>query len=186
MRPIPERADPAVPDDVDRTGVGPSSSPTVFDAARFRQVLGHFCTGVTVVTGLSDGEPVGFTVQSFTSVSLDPPLIVVCPARTSVTWPRLRAAGTFCANVLSADQEAVGRVFATRGEDRFRGLGWQPSPATGSPLLAGALAWIDCRIEAEHDGGDHLIVVGRVLDLGVTDGGRPLLFYRGGYGRFEP
>lgn len=149
-------------------------------------MLGHFCTGVVVVTGLSDGEPVGFTVQSFTSVSLDPPLVTLCPARSSATWPRLRSAGTFCANVLTDDQEATGRVFATTGGERFRGLGWRPSPATGSPLLDGVLAWVDCRIEAEHDGGDHLIVVGRVLDLGVGSGGRPLLFYRGGYGRFEP
>ena len=184
---IPERADPAVPDDVDLTGVEePSPRRLVFDAARFRQVLGHFCTGVTVVTGLFEGEPVGFTVQSFTSVSLDPPLVVVCPARTSTTWPRLRSVGTFCANVLATDQETLARSFATRGEGRFRGVGWSPSSTTGSPVLDGGLAWIDCRIEAEHDGGDHLIAVARVLDLGVRDGGRPLLFYRGGYGRFEP
>ena len=141
---------------------------------------------MVVITGLHDGGPVGFTVQSFTSVSLDPPLVTICPARSSATWPRLRSSGTFCANVLTDDQEAVGRVFAAPGGDRFRGVGWRPSPATGSPLLDGVLAWVDCRIEAEHDGGDHLIAVGRVLDLGVADGGRPLLFYRGGYGRFEP
>ena len=160
--------------------------PGGFDAARFRQVLGHFCTGVVVVTGIFEEEPVGFTVQSFTSVSLEPPLVTVCPARSSATWPRLRSSGTFCANVLRHDQEAVARVFATTGGDRFRGLGWRPAPATGSPQLEGVLAWVDCRIEAEHDGGDHLIAVGRVLDLGVGDAGRPLLFYRGGYGRFEP
>ncbi|HVM01111.1 MAG TPA: flavin reductase family protein [Acidimicrobiales bacterium] len=176
-----------MPDDVALSGVAEAAvRRRGFDAARFRQVLGHFCTGVVVVTGLAEAEPIGFTVQSFTSVSLDPPLVTVCPARTSATWPRLRSAGGFCANVLASDQEALGRVFATAGGDRFRGVGWRPSPATGSPLLDGVLAWVDCRIEAEHDGGDHLIVVARVLDLGVGGTGRPLLFYRGGYGRFEP
>ena len=152
-------------------------------------MLGHFATGVTVITGMS-GEsgdvPAGFTAQSFTAVSLDPPLVAVCPSRASASWPRIRAKGTFCANVLAADQEALARVFATRGADKFRGVGWVPSPATGSPLLDGALAWVDCRLEAEHDGGDHVIAVGRVVDLDVVGDGRPLLFYRGGYGRFEP
>ncbi|MFP5375905.1 MAG: flavin reductase family protein [Acidimicrobiia bacterium] len=139
-----------MPDDVVLSGVAEAAvRRRGFDAARFRQVLGHFCTGVVVVTGLAEAEPIGFTVQSFTSVSLDPPLVTVCPARTSATWPRLRSAGGFCANVLASDQEALGRVFATAG-------------------------------------GDHLIVVARVLDLGVGGSGRPLLFYRGGYGRFEP
>lgn len=174
-------------DDADLTGAGkaPLSAPSTFDGARFRQVLGHFCTGVTVITAVVDGEPVGFTAQSFTSVSLDPPLVAVCPARTSNSWPRIRSTGVFCANVLADDQEALGRVFATRGADKFHGVGWAPSRATGSPVLDGALAWVDCRIEAEHDGGDHLVVLGRVVNLGVGDAGRPLLFYRGGYGRFE-
>lgn len=155
-----------------------------FDLARFRQVLGHFCTGVTVLTALDDGGPVGFTAQSFTSVSLDPPLVSVCPARRSISWPRMAASGAFCANVLAEDQEAVGRAFAAPGEDRFAGVGWKPSPVTGSPVLDGALAWVDCRLHAEHDGGDHLIAVAKVVDLAVGGGGAPLLFYRGGYGRF--
>lgn len=159
---------------------------TPFDAARFRQVLGHFCTGVTVVAAVPAGEPAGFTVQSFASVSLDPPLVAVCPARTSSSWPRIRSAGVFCVNVLSADQEALARVFATRGADKFKGVGWRSSVVSGSPVLDGVLAWVDCRIEAEHDGGDHLVVLGRVIDMGVEVDGRPLLFYRGGYGRFEP
>ena len=159
---------------------------TTFDAARFRQVLGHFCTGVTVITGMQEGEPLGLTVQSFTSVSLDPPLVALCPARASASWPLIGASGGFCANVLAEEQEALARVFATRGADKFAGVGWKPSPATGSPLLDDVLAWVDCRVESEHDGGDHVIVVGRVVDLGVSDGGGPLLFYRGGYGRFTP
>lgn len=157
-----------------------------FDAARFRQVLGHFCTGITVVTATHEGEPVGFTAQSFSSLSLDPPLVLVCPAKSSSSWPRISAAGAFCANILAEDQEAVCRSFATRGADKFRGIGWTPAPGTGSPLLTGSLAWVDCRLEVEHDAGDHLIAVGRVLDMGVAAEGRPLLFYRGGYGGFEP
>jgi len=157
------------------------------DDARFRQVLGHFGTGVTVITALDGDEALGFTAQSFTSVSLDPPLISVCPSRRSVTWPRMERAGAFCANVLASDQEDVARAFAIRDADRFAGVGWSPAPATGSPVLAGVLAWVDCRLEAVHEAGDHLIAVGRVvgLGLGTDDGGRaPLLFYRGGYGRF--
>ena len=177
-----------LPDDADLTGAGkaPLTAPSTFDAARFRQVLGHFCTGVAVITAVEEGEPVGFTAQSFTSVSLDPPLVAVSPARTSNSWPRIRSTGVFCANVLAEDQEALARVFATRGADKFRGVGWTASPGTRSPMLDGALSWVDCRIEAEHDGGDHLLVLARVVDLGVGEGGRrPLLFYRGGYGRFE-
>jgi flavin reductase (DIM6/NTAB) family NADH-FMN oxidoreductase RutF len=158
----------------------------VFDEARFRQVLGHFCTGITVITAMEGDEPVGFTAQSFTSVSLDPPLVSVCPATSSTTWPRIRAGGAFCANILGGDQEAVSRAFATRDGDKFRGLGWTPSTATGSPVLDGVLGWIDCTIEAEHEAGDHFIAVARVVDLGIGEEGRPLLFYRGGYGRFEP
>ncbi|MGI8685368.1 MAG: flavin reductase family protein [Acidimicrobiales bacterium] len=153
------------------------------DAARFRQVLGHFCTGVTVVAAMP-GEPVGFTVQSFSSVSLDPPLVAICPSRTSGSWPRIRSAGVFCVNVLAEDQEALARLFATHGADKFTGVGWRPSVVSGSPVLDGVLAWVDCRIEAEHDGGDHLVVLARVVDMGVAREHGPLLFYRGGYGRF--
>lgn len=160
-----------------------------FDDARFRQVLGHFGTGVTVVTALDGDHPLGFTAQSFTSVSLDPPLISICPSRRSVTWPRMERAAAFCANVLASDQEEAARAFAIRGADRFAGVGWAPAPVTGSPVLAGVLAWVDCRVQAVHHAGDHLIVVASVvgLGLGTDDGGRtPLLFYRGGYGRFAP
>lgn len=155
------------------------------DGAHFRQVLGHFCTGITIVTALEGDEPVGFTAQSFTSVSLDPPLVLICPGKSSSSWPRIKGAGVFCANVLAAAQEATCRAFAISGGDKFKGVGWTPSSGTGSPVLTDALAWVDCRIEAEYDGGDHVIVVGRVVDLGVAEEGSPLLFYRGGYGRFE-
>lgn len=168
---------------IDLPGDGPL--PTTIDDARFRQVLGRFATGVTVVTGLADGEPVGLAVNAFTSVSLEPALVAFCVAETSRTWPRLRAAGAFCVNVLADDQEAICRAFAGHPPDRFRGVGWRPGPS-GAPILAGALAWIDCTVDAEHGAGDHRIVVGRVSELDVGDDGGPLVFYRGGYGRFEP
>ena len=160
-------------------------APKGIDEARFRQVLGHFATGVTVVTGIADGEPVGLAVNSFTSVSLEPPLVAFCVNLKSTSWPRLREAGTFCVNILAEDQEALSRAFAGRGPDRFMGVGWRPAPS-GAPILGGVLAWMDCTVDAEHEAGDHLIVVGRVGELDLGREGRPLLFYRGGYGRFEP
>jgi 3-hydroxy-9,10-secoandrosta-1,3,5(10)-triene-9,17-dione monooxygenase reductase component len=158
--------------------------PGAIDEARFRQVLGHFATGVTVVTSQDGGGPVGLAVNSFTSVSLDPPLLAFSVKQTSTTWPRIRATGGFAVNILSADQEAVSRRFASRAPDRFEGIGWHPSPS-GSPVLEGALAWIDATIEVEHDAGDHVMVIGRVSGLDVAREGAPLVFYRGGYGRFE-
>ena len=155
------------------------------DGARFRQVMGHFCTGITIVTAIDGDDPVGFTAQSFTSVSLDPPLVLLCPGKSSSSWPRIKAAGAFCVNILADDQEALCRAFATSGVDKFKGIGWTPAAATGSPVLGDVLAWADCRLEAEHDAGDHTIAVGRVVELGVRDHVGPLLFFRGGYGSFQ-
>ncbi|MBA3303143.1 MAG: flavin reductase family protein [Actinomycetota bacterium] len=155
-----------------------------FDSAHFRTVLGHFPTGVVVVTAVGAGGPVGMAVGSFTSVSLDPPLVAFCPDLRSTTWPTIREVRLFCANVLSEDQEDVCRVFATKGGDKFAGVGWHPA-STGSPRLTGVLAWIDCEIDTVHDAGDHQICVGKVRELGVERAGGPLVFYRGGYGSFE-
>jgi len=164
--------------------VDDTSAPSI-DSARFRQVLGHFPTGVTIVTGLDGRDPVGLTCGAFFSISLDPPLVGFCADKGSKSWPRIQPSGAFCVNVLGQDQEDVSRVFATSGIDKFQGLGWKKG-ATGSPVLADVLAWIECRIDAEHDAGDHIIVVGRVMELHVGDEPEgPLLFYRGGYGRFE-
>lgn len=140
---------------------------------------------MTIVTGVAGDQPIGLAVSSFTSVSLDPPLVAFCVTRASSSWPRLRESGAFCVNILADDQEALARVFAAHGVDRFQGVGWRPAPS-GALILAGALAWIDCTIEAEHPAGDHFIVVGRVRDMDPAHEGRPLVFYRGGYGRFEP
>jgi len=155
-----------------------------FDSARFREVLGYFATGVTIVTASEAGEPVGFTCQAFTSLSLDPPLVALAPGKNSTSWPRIAAAGTFCINILAEDQEALGRNFAVSGGDKFTGVGWRPG-ASGAPVLDGALAWVECEFELAHDAGDHELVVGRVLEMGVGRG-RPLVYYRGGFGRFEP
>ena len=147
-------------------------------------MLGHFCTGICIITAMDGNEPVGLTCQSFTSVSLDPALVAFVPGKSSTSWPRIEKSGAFCVNVLSEDQEELCRVFATSGTDKFRGVGWRPAES-GSPLIHDTLAWIDCRIETVHDAGDHLLVVGSVIELERPQGGKPLLFYRGGYGRFE-
>jgi len=147
-------------------------------------VLGHFATGVTVITAVSDGQPAGLAVNSFTSVSLEPPLVAFCAAKSSTTWPAIQRAGSFCVNILAEDQEDLSRRFAMKGGDKFRGVGWRAGES-GSPILQGVLAWLDCVTEAEHDAGDHLIVVGRVLGLDVFRERGPLVFFRGGYGRFE-
>ncbi|MFB6836751.1 flavin reductase family protein [Streptomyces sp. NPDC056361] len=155
------------------------------DPAEFRRVLGHFASGVTIVTARDAEGPAGFACQSFASLSLDPPLVAFMVARTSTTWPRIAGAGGFCVNVLGADQGGLCRSFAVSGADKFAGVEWEPAPVTGSPRLPGAPAWMDCVISAVHTGGDHLIVVGRVDALGAAEDGDPLLFHRGRFGRFS-
>ncbi|WP_439816463.1 flavin reductase family protein [Zavarzinia sp. CC-PAN008] len=155
-----------------------------FDSRRFRDVLSRFCSGVVIITGLDEGKAVGFAAQSFTSVSLDPPLVAFCPANTSSTWPRIRKAGKFCINILREDQEPVSRNFAQTGVDKFATVPWR-TEATGSPVLTDSLAWIDCVLDAEHVAGDHTIVIGRVLDLADHGDHPPLLYYRSRYGRFH-
>lgn len=146
-----------------------------------REVLGHFVSGIVVVTAAGPDGPLGFTCQSFASLSLDPPLVSLAPARASTTWPRIRAAGAFCVNVLSAEHEDVSAGFARSGVDKFAGVAWEPGPS-GAPVLDGVSAWIDCALWAEYDGGDHTIAIGRVLDLGAYPSRPALLYYRGRYG----
>jgi 3-hydroxy-9,10-secoandrosta-1,3,5(10)-triene-9,17-dione monooxygenase reductase component len=156
------------------------------DAASFRQVLGHFLTGVTIIAAVDpdNAQPIGLAASSFTSLSMDPPLVLFCAAKSSSSWPRIEAAGAYCVNVLGHDQERISRQFSTRGVDKYADISWHAG-ASGSPVFDDALAWIDCRIEAVHDGGDHVIVVGAVLELGSNDHhDGPLAYYRGGYGRF--
>jgi flavin reductase (DIM6/NTAB) family NADH-FMN oxidoreductase RutF/DNA-binding IclR family transcriptional regulator len=154
------------------------------DPLRFRQVLGHFPTGVAVITGLdSEGRAVGMAIGSFSSVSLNPPLVAFMPDRRSTSWPRFRDSGHFCVNILGSDQESVCRTFAVSGGDKFAELPWHPA-SSGAPILDGVLAWIDCDIDVVHDAGDHEIVIGAVRDLEIGTGGLPLVFFQGGYGRF--
>lgn len=155
------------------------------DSAEFRNVLGHFATGVTVITAAGSAGPVGLAVNSFTSVSLDPPLVAFCAANSSSTWPTIHDAKHFCVNIVAEDQQEVCRLFATKGAERFTSIKWRSSTHSGAPILDDVLAWIDCAIEAEHPAGDHVIVVGRVHEVGVERDGNPLVFFRGGYGRYE-
>lgn len=158
------------------------------DPAEFRSVLGHFASGVTVITAPGEPGPAGFACQSFASLSLDPPLVTFMVARTSSTWPRIARAGVFCVNILGAGQGDLCRGFAVSGGDKFAGVPYKAAPATGSPRLADVPAWIDCTVQAVHTGGDHLIVVGRVEALGTDPaaaGDGPLLFHRGAFGRFR-
>ncbi|GAA1016369.1 monooxygenase [Acrocarpospora pleiomorpha] len=169
-------ADPGPASGVPRDGIAPT-----VDVGTMRSVLGHFCTGVAVITGIDGGEPVGMTVQSLVSASLEPPLILVCPQRTSTSWPRIARGGVFCANILNSAQHALSLKFAKSGGPKFDGVPWRPG-RTGAPILESALAHIECDVHSVHEAGDHFIVLGRVVDLaaGGTDG--PLLFYRGAFG----
>jgi len=163
-----------------------ADDPAAIAAARqFRDVLGRFASGVTVVTSTSAGEPVGLTCQSFSSVSLDPPLVLFVPAKTSRAWPLIQRSGKFCVNFLAADQAELSNRMASRGIDKFAEVPWTPSAATGSPLLAGVLGHVDCTIHAVHEAGDHFVVIGRVLDMAVSGVEEPLLFYRGDYSTTE-
>ena len=156
------------------------------DSAQFRKVLGHFPTGVTVVTGQADGKVQGLTIGSFTSVSLDPPLVGFFPAKTSESWPDIEKSGAFCVNVLSEKQVDLCWRFAKEGDDRFDGVVWRPA-SSGSPIIQGVVAWIDCDIDNVVEAGDHWFVMGRVRELeveGDTEHG-PMLFFRGKLGGFS-
>lgn len=158
-------------------------------ARKFRDVLGLFCSGVTVVTSVSDGNPVGMTCQSFSSVSLEPPLVMFSPAKTSRAWPLMQRAGFFCVNILAADQADISNGMATKGVDKFDGVGWSTA-TTGAPVIQGVLGYIDCTVHQVVEAGDHYIVIGRVKELAFGDRRAeaadvpaldPLLFFQGKY-----
>lgn len=153
----------------------------VVDTRALRDVLGHFCSGVTVVTAIVGDEPVGFTCQSFSALSLDPPQVLLCPSRRSTSWPAIRTADTFCINVLSARQHELSDGFAKSGGPKFDGVQWHPA-AWGAPILDGAAAWFEAALAAEHDGGDHLIAVADLLAFGADPATEPLVFHRSRYG----
>ena len=150
-----------------------------------RQVLAHVPTSVSIVTTLDGEHPVGCTIGSFVSVSLNPPLVLFCPSRTSRAWPLMQRAGHFCVNILSDGQQGLSDAMATKGSEKFDGVSWSPSK-TGAPLLDGVAGYVDCTVQAVHEAGDHYVVIGRVQDLGHGDaptGSHPLLFHRGRYTR---
>lgn len=158
----------------------------VTDLRRFRNVLGQYPTGVCVITASQEsGTRAGFVVGSFTSISLDPPLVGFFADKKSSSWPKIEAAGRFCVNILSADQENLCRQFASKAEDKFAEVRTRTS-GLGSPIIEEVVAWIDCELESVADAGDHYFVMGRVRDLAIESGALPLLFFQGGYGRFAP
>jgi flavin reductase (DIM6/NTAB) family NADH-FMN oxidoreductase RutF len=150
----------------------------------FRTALGHFASTVTVVTvRCADGRLAGITVTAFSSLSLEPPLVLICIDRRAFVHEHLQMGTVFAVNMLSENQEVLSRRFATSDPDQFRGVGYVDG-LDGVPLLEDVLAVVECRIVAEQPGGDHTIFVGQVESTRVTDG-KPLLYYRGGYGRME-
>lgn len=151
------------------------------DPAQFRRALGHYPTGVCIVTAQYENRPIGMTIGSFTSVSLDPPLVGFLPALASQTWPLIARAGAFCVNILADDQSDLPSLFATRDTDRFRNIAHSRSPL-GLPVFDGVVAWIDCTLHGVRDAGDHLFVMGKVQALGMVRDRPPLLFYRGSFG----
>lgn len=156
------------------------------DPRWFRNVLGQYPTGVSVITTTeADGTRAGFVVGTFTSISLNPPLVGFMPDKGSSSWPKIQAAGKFCVNILSADQEHLCRQFASKNGDRFAGVAVRES-GLGNPILEDAVAWIDCELDTVVEAGDHYIVMGAVKDLDIESGSLPLLFFQGGYGRFKP
>jgi 3-hydroxy-9,10-secoandrosta-1,3,5(10)-triene-9,17-dione monooxygenase reductase component len=151
------------------------------DDELFRHVLGHYPTGVAIITASAAQGPVGMAMNSFTSVSLTPPLVLFCPAASSTTWPVLRDCDAIAINVLSAEQEEVSRLFARRGVDRFAEIDWTTGE-NGAPLLHGALGWLECSVRAEHPAGDHTVVTAEITRMGLHDViDSPLVFFRGTY-----
>jgi 3-hydroxy-9,10-secoandrosta-1,3,5(10)-triene-9,17-dione monooxygenase reductase component len=180
-------ATPVSPDNTSFSGahtftVGAPDDNGVVDTQLYRQVMGQFLAGVTIITAAHESGPVGMAASSFTSLSMDPPLVLFCPAKNSSSWAKIDAAGHFAVNVLAAEHEHVSRQMSSKVDDKFAGVAWHVE-ASGSPVLDEALGWIDCRTEHVYEGGDHWIVVGRVLALGWREGD-PLGYHRGSYGRF--
>jgi flavin reductase (DIM6/NTAB) family NADH-FMN oxidoreductase RutF len=163
---------------------GAADRPPAHDPGHFRKVLGAFPTGVTVVTAMDGDRPVGLAIGSFTSVSLEPPLVAFLPAKTSTSWPGIERAGQFCVNVMAADQADICAQFASKADDKFLGVEWEPGPHTSSPRISQSVAWMDCTIEQIHDAGDHWIVVGRVKEMDLDREAEPMIFFRGRYGTF--
>jgi flavin reductase len=160
------------------------AAPAGFNSSEFRQALGTFATGVTVITTRGEDEPYGMTANAFTSVSLDPPLILVCVISGTTGAEMIERNGVFAVNILAADQETLSRYFASkerpRGQHAFREIP-HTDGATGSPILQGSAGHLECRLAAKHEAGDHVIYIGEVLSLDVAPDAKPLLFHGGRY-----
>jgi flavin reductase (DIM6/NTAB) family NADH-FMN oxidoreductase RutF len=163
----------------------PAGLPAAFDGQALRAVLGCFPTGVTVVTAMTSRGPIGITANSFTSVSLDPPLALVCIGAGSSRRRLIQDAGAFAVNILGEGQERVSRAFAAQPHEPFSDLSTK-SAVTGAPILLDALAYLDCRIAGEFEAGDHVILLGEILDLGILRDDRPLVFFRSRYAKLRP
>ncbi len=145
-----------------------------------RRVMGHFATGVTVITTLNRaGELHGLTANAFTSVSLVPPLLLICVDKKADSYPSFEESKVFTVNILKDDQEALSRRFAVSGGNKFEGVGHRIG-ANGAPILEGVIAWIECKLTAAYDGGDHTIYLGEIQEAETREG-KPLMFFRGGY-----
>ncbi len=161
-----------------------ANSEGAIDGQIYRQVMGQFLAGVTIITAAHETGPVGMAVSSFSSLSMDPPLVLFCPQKRSATWALIEAAGQFAVNILAVEDEHVSRQMSSKVPDKFAGLDWH-TRTTGAPVLNSALGWIDCDIADVHEGGDHWVAVGRVRSLGWREGS-PLAYHRGSYGSFAP
>jgi flavin reductase (DIM6/NTAB) family NADH-FMN oxidoreductase RutF len=152
------------------------------DPRTFRDTLGHYASGITIIGGQEADEPVGFTCQAFYSVSSEPPLVSFSVMLNSTTYPRIRRTGKFSVNVLAHSQQAVSDQFARKGTDKWAGIDWSPS-SNGNPLIAGTLMWLDCDIYAEYEIGDHYVVIGSVNEMSseAWHVGQPLLYFKGKY-----
>lgn len=164
-----------------------SAPQDTFDQRSFRNALGRYASGVTVISGLARGEPVGFTCQAFHSVSITPPLISIAVMGSSTSWPQIRPTGKFLVNILEAGQKEISNAFARSGTDKWKGVDWHLSDH-GNPVIADTLMWLDCSLFNQHEAGDHTIVLGRVLAMSAEHWGhdrQPLLYYRGQYNTFS-
>lgn len=157
-------------------------SSTIVEPSRFRAILGHYASGITVITSHWSGEPAGFTCQSFHSVSIHPPLVSFNVMAGSGSYSRIRQSGRFAVNILSEAQVGVSNQFARHGTDKWCGIDWKKSPL-GNPIIDDSLHWLDCEIRAEHPAGDHLIVIGEVKALNPHEAAAtlPLLYYKRQY-----
>jgi 3-hydroxy-9,10-secoandrosta-1,3,5(10)-triene-9,17-dione monooxygenase reductase component len=158
------------------------ASGQALDPRSFRDTLGHYASGITIISSIDEEGPVGFTCQSFYSVSTEPPLVSFSVMTNSTTYPRVRETGKFTVNVLAHDQHTMSNQFARKGTDKWAGISWSPTRA-GNPVIADTLMWLDCEIWAEYEAGDHYIVIGRVTEMSPAEWHKhePLLYFKGRY-----